>query len=107
MLKRSVQRFVAFLVLVLGVWASSNSAPLDAQEVDALGESLTSAIGAYRWGDATWGVMVRSLDTGETLFELNVSRTRAPRPTHGSHLGISCILHQEATRKSRVLTRAF
>ena len=62
--------------------AASSSAPhpdrLQAQAVDALRASLSAALGSYGWGDATWGILVRSLDTKETLFEVNPEVPLAP-----------------------------
>jgi D-alanyl-D-alanine carboxypeptidase/D-alanyl-D-alanine-endopeptidase (penicillin-binding protein 4) len=52
--------------------------PASAQDVDELRRSLSDAIGSYRWGPATWGVAVRSLDTDESLFELNPDVALAP-----------------------------
>lgn len=49
-----------------------------AQEVDELQTRLASAIGPTTWRGATWGVMVLSLDTGDTLFALEPDEPLAP-----------------------------
>ena len=42
-----------------------------AQPVPALQSELAGAFGRASWGDAQWGALVVSLETGETLFELD------------------------------------
>lgn len=49
-----------------------------AQEVDELQTRLARAIGPTTWRGATWGVMVLSLDTGDTLFALEPDEPLAP-----------------------------
>ena len=49
-----------------------------AQDVAALRESLSQALGSYSWRGASWGVLVHSLDTDETLYELNAATPLAP-----------------------------
>jgi D-alanyl-D-alanine carboxypeptidase/D-alanyl-D-alanine-endopeptidase (penicillin-binding protein 4) len=57
---------------------SAGPAPLVAQEVDALREQLGALFGNTTWRGATWGVMVRSLDTGETLYAVEPTEPLAP-----------------------------
>lgn len=49
-----------------------------AQDVEELRTRLTNAIGPTMWRGATWGVMVRSLDTGDTLYSLEAEEPLAP-----------------------------
>lgn len=44
---------------------------LTAQPLPPLQSELASAFGRASWGDAQWGALVVSLETGETLFELD------------------------------------
>ncbi len=55
-------------------------APLsvDAQDVGDLQERLATLFGNTTWRGATWGVMVRSLDTGDTLYAVEPSEPLAP-----------------------------
>lgn len=39
---------------------------------------LENALSTYRWPSATWGVLVTSLDQGDTLFALNPDSSLAP-----------------------------
>jgi D-alanyl-D-alanine carboxypeptidase/D-alanyl-D-alanine-endopeptidase (penicillin-binding protein 4) len=52
--------------------------PLAAQEVEALRDRLGTLFGNTTWRGATWGVMVRSLDTGDTLFAVEPDEPLAP-----------------------------
>jgi D-alanyl-D-alanine carboxypeptidase/D-alanyl-D-alanine-endopeptidase (penicillin-binding protein 4) len=63
-------------MLVAAVTVTPPSAT--AQDADALRHSLTRAIGSTGWGRARWGVLVRSLDTGETLFEIEPEAPLVP-----------------------------
>jgi D-alanyl-D-alanine carboxypeptidase/D-alanyl-D-alanine-endopeptidase (penicillin-binding protein 4) len=54
------------------------SAPVDAQDATILNGQIQAALDTYGWRDATWGVVVRSLDSGEALFELNPDVPLAP-----------------------------
>lgn len=63
------------LAVVLGAAAPPR---LYAQEIETLRANISDALGMYGWGEATWGVMIRSLDTNETLFELNPDTPLAP-----------------------------
>ncbi len=49
-----------------------------AQDVEQLQGRLASAFGAPVWRGATWGVMVLSLDTGDTLFSIEPDEPLAP-----------------------------
>lgn len=48
------------------------------QAADGLEESLREVFDSYRWGDARWGALVLSLDTGDTLFALEPDAELAP-----------------------------
>lgn len=48
------------------------------QAADGLEESLREVFDSYRWGDARWGALVLSLDTGDTLFALEPDAGLAP-----------------------------
>jgi len=49
---------------------STSSPVAGARQVAELRDQLTDAFGGAGWGDATWGVMVVSLDAGDTLFAI-------------------------------------
>jgi D-alanyl-D-alanine carboxypeptidase/D-alanyl-D-alanine-endopeptidase (penicillin-binding protein 4) len=68
----------ARLVVSVAALAALASPDAQAQEVDELQTRLASAIGAPTWRGATWGVMVLSLDTGDTLFALEPDAPLAP-----------------------------
>jgi D-alanyl-D-alanine carboxypeptidase/D-alanyl-D-alanine-endopeptidase (penicillin-binding protein 4) len=53
------------------------SAPVEAQDATLSGQ-IQAALDTYGWRDASWGVVVRSLDSGEALFELNPDIPLAP-----------------------------
>ena len=78
-MNRHLEGTVAWLIFVLAVGLfAHNPDRLYAQSVDALRTSLSAALESYGWDDATWGVLVRSLDTNETLFEINPDAPLAP-----------------------------
>lgn len=52
--------------------------PRDDEEVARLSDDLLGLLGRYRWGTATWGVLVASLDNGDTLFAWNADSLMAP-----------------------------
>jgi serine-type D-Ala-D-Ala carboxypeptidase/endopeptidase (penicillin-binding protein 4) len=68
---------VACLSLTL---ATSLAAPAAgrAQEVEALRSDLARMLATYRWPDAEWGVLVVSLDQGDTLFARSADTPLAP-----------------------------
>jgi len=70
-------RGASFTVLLaaLGLMIAADA---DAQDVAQLQARLLNAIGPSSWRGATWGVMVRSLDTGDTLFALEADEPLAP-----------------------------
>jgi D-alanyl-D-alanine carboxypeptidase/D-alanyl-D-alanine-endopeptidase (penicillin-binding protein 4) len=51
---------------------------VEAQEVEHLQERLGALFGNTTWRGATWGVMVRSLDTGDTLYAVEPGEPLAP-----------------------------
>ncbi|MBM4182701.1 MAG: D-alanyl-D-alanine carboxypeptidase/D-alanyl-D-alanine-endopeptidase [Gemmatimonadetes bacterium] len=54
------------------------AAGVGAQEIAELQTRLAAAIGPTTWRGASWGVVVRSLDTGDTLFALDPDAPLAP-----------------------------
>ncbi len=61
--------------------AASGAAPLLLAEdaaAAALRSDLDGLVRARSWGDSEWGVLVRSLDTGETLYSVDAERPLAP-----------------------------
>jgi D-alanyl-D-alanine carboxypeptidase/D-alanyl-D-alanine-endopeptidase (penicillin-binding protein 4) len=69
-------RNALLLALITGLIGAAPS--VDGQETERLRQSIYEALDTYRSGDATWAVLVRSLDTGETLFEMNADAPLAP-----------------------------
>jgi D-alanyl-D-alanine carboxypeptidase/D-alanyl-D-alanine-endopeptidase (penicillin-binding protein 4) len=63
---------------LLGASAPFGARRLDAQEIDALRDRLGDLFGNTTWRGATWGVMVRSLDTGDTLYAVEPDEPLAP-----------------------------
>ncbi len=55
-------------------------APAEArsQDVETLRGTLQSTLDAYRWGDARWGALVVSLDSGDTIFSVGPDEALAP-----------------------------
>ena len=58
--------------------AFAPSTDAGAQEVEQLRTRLATAFDAPVWRGATWGVMVLSLDTGDTLFAIEPNEPLAP-----------------------------
>jgi D-alanyl-D-alanine carboxypeptidase/D-alanyl-D-alanine-endopeptidase (penicillin-binding protein 4) len=52
--------------------------PASAQEINQLRSDLTQALETYNWRDAQWGVLVVSLDQGDTLFAFEADAPLAP-----------------------------
>jgi D-alanyl-D-alanine carboxypeptidase/D-alanyl-D-alanine-endopeptidase (penicillin-binding protein 4) len=52
--------------------------PAASQDVDRLRETLQGALDTYGWGNADWGVLVVSLETGDTLFSLGADQPLTP-----------------------------
>jgi D-alanyl-D-alanine carboxypeptidase/D-alanyl-D-alanine-endopeptidase (penicillin-binding protein 4) len=52
--------------------------PAPAQNTSQLRSDLTQALETYRWQDAQWGVLVVSLDQGDTLFAVEPGAALAP-----------------------------
>ena len=50
----------------------------EAQDVEQLQKELTQAFDSYAWGDAQWGALVYSLDSGDTLFAIAPDSALAP-----------------------------
>ena len=67
-------RALALAVLATLAFAAGGSAQTEAE----LRSTLEQTIGERGWGDAEWGVLVHSLDAGETLFERNADLPLAP-----------------------------
>ena len=51
---------------------------LNAQQISEFKSSLSNAFGRASWGQAAWGVMVVSLDAGDTLFAVEPDSALAP-----------------------------
>ena len=54
------------------------AAPLRAQDVERLQTDLVETFGTYSWGDARWGALVYSLDSGDTLLAIAPDSALAP-----------------------------
>ncbi len=69
------------MALLLG-WAVALllgwSLPAAAQSTDELGRDLRDLFDSYRWGDAQWGALVVSLDSGDTIFAVAPHDPLAP-----------------------------
>jgi D-alanyl-D-alanine carboxypeptidase/D-alanyl-D-alanine-endopeptidase (penicillin-binding protein 4) len=76
---RTAWPVVALALATLGAAAPEVGAQeVTAQEVEALRQRLGTVFGNTTWRGATWGVMVRSLDTGDTLFAVEAGEPLAP-----------------------------
>ena len=62
-------------LLVAALTATQRS---EAQEVSRLRSDLTEALETYRWPDVQWGVLVVSLDQGDTLFSVEPNAALVP-----------------------------
>ena len=62
-------------LLVAALTATQRS---QAQEVSRLRSDLTEALETYRWPDVQWGVLVVSLDQGDTLFSVEPNAALVP-----------------------------
>lgn len=62
----------------LAVLLSPPWAVVAAQGTEELGRDLQEIFDAYRWGDARWGALVTSLDTGDTIFAIAPEEPLAP-----------------------------
>ena len=71
-------RPLRWLLAGLLVAAPLPAQPSQTQEVSRLRSDLTQALETYRWPDAQWGVLVVSLDQGDTLFSLEPDAPLAP-----------------------------
>ena len=60
------------------VAALAAAQPASAQEINQLRSDLTQALETYNWRDAQWGVLVVSLDQGDTLFAFGADAPLAP-----------------------------
>lgn len=60
------------------VAALAAAQPASAQEINQLRSDLTQALETYNWRDAQWGVLVVSLDQGDTLFAFEADAPLAP-----------------------------
>ena len=56
----------------------SASSVADSRARAALGADLSGLLDTFRWRDAEWGVLVVSLERGDTLFRHNATRAFAP-----------------------------
>ncbi len=53
-------------------------APRRSADLTRLGDDLTEILDRFRWEDAEWGVVVVSLDRGDTLFSVGADRLMVP-----------------------------
>ena len=74
-LARSLAASLLATALVVALLAPQ---PARAQYVSRLQSDLTQALETYRWQDAQWGVLVVSLDKGDTLFSVGPGAALAP-----------------------------
>ncbi|MDX1495396.1 MAG: D-alanyl-D-alanine carboxypeptidase/D-alanyl-D-alanine-endopeptidase [Longimicrobiales bacterium] len=65
----------ATILTLVGAGAASQAS---AQRVQDLSQELEDVFESYRWGDARWGALVVSLDTGDTLFAMEPHEPLAP-----------------------------
>ncbi|KPJ80506.1 MAG: hypothetical protein AMS19_09395 [Gemmatimonas sp. SG8_23] len=64
--------------LLLLLAAAGSAAQAAAQEIAELRERLQGALATYPWGNADWGVLVVSLDSGDTIFAVEPETALAP-----------------------------
>ena len=65
--------------LVLGIAAlGGGGGPVQGQSTEDLADELSAVFDSYRWGDARWGALVVSMETGDTLFALEPDAPLAP-----------------------------
>ncbi len=70
---------VATLIVLVATGAAVSPSELDSDlEVTRLANDLRSLMGMYRWRKAEWGVLVVSLDRGDTLFATGAATPMAP-----------------------------
>ncbi len=62
--------------LLVATLLTTQSSP--AQEISRLRSDLTQALETYDWKDVQWGVLVVSLDRGDTLFSVEPNAALAP-----------------------------
>jgi D-alanyl-D-alanine carboxypeptidase/D-alanyl-D-alanine-endopeptidase (penicillin-binding protein 4) len=72
----SVRSLVGFAAL--GLLSLTVGRPVAGQDVEGLRTRLQGALDAYHWGNAEWGVLVVSLDTGDTIFAVEPEAALAP-----------------------------
>ncbi|MGB1780238.1 MAG: D-alanyl-D-alanine carboxypeptidase/D-alanyl-D-alanine endopeptidase, partial [Longimicrobiales bacterium] len=73
-MKRAGWRRATLMLLGVALLA----APLRAQDVEQLQTDLVETFGTYSWGDARWGALVYSLDSGDTLLAIAPDSALAP-----------------------------
>ncbi len=62
--------------LLLGIFAYP--AVAEAQDIERLQDQLSQIFADYSWGDARWGALVYSLDSGDTIFSIAPDSALAP-----------------------------
>jgi len=67
-----------FGLLLLCVMGGATARTAAGQDVEGLRAQLQGALDAYHWGSAEWGVLVVSLDTGDTIFAVEPEAALAP-----------------------------
>ena len=65
---------VLFVLLVI----IAHPAISESQDVERLQEQLTETFAGGSWGDAQWGALIYSLDSGDTLFAISPDSAMAP-----------------------------
>ena len=64
---------MSLLLATLGIPGAAR-----AQDVETLQDQLARTFDAYAWGDAQWGALVYSLDSGDTLFAISPDDALVP-----------------------------
>ena len=89
MIRQSILRWTLWILIPLG-WLTQSIAfaqnptpasqltPQAPETVDSLRARLTSHISQPRFGSASWGIKIVSLDTGKTIFEHNPEKYFSP-----------------------------
>ncbi len=68
----------AILTAILVTLVAATPALRGGSEIARLEVALTSLLHTYRWRNASWSVLVVSLDRGDTIFAVNADSSRAP-----------------------------
>ena len=66
------------LLVLVALVAGSPALQGQSTQLRRLESDIEGALSTYRWPSATWGVLITSLDQGDTLFAVNPDSTLAP-----------------------------